>query len=83
VHCNLPSRIRISLIKGYEVLANMELECGEYYLGRRDTSKFLFRLYVVINLSVNYVSFMSLYIYDFFVLFFNAFIRLVHDIPSE
>lgn len=41
MHCNLPSRIRISLIKRYEILANMELECGEYYLGRRDTTSLL------------------------------------------
>ena len=49
VHCNLLSGIRISSMKGHEILANMELECGEYYPGRRDTSKSLFRLYVVIN----------------------------------
>ena len=66
--------MRISSTKGHKSLANMELECGECYLGRRDTSKFLFKLYKALCLYK---------FYDFFVLFFNAFIRLVHDIPSE
>ena len=70
VHCNLPSRIRISLIKGHESLANMELECGEYYLGRRDTSKFLFKLYAVIN-------YVKLYVFISFMTFLSYFLMLL------
>ena len=69
MHCNLLSGIRISSIKGHEILANMELECGEYYLGRRDTSKFLFKLYVVVNYVKLYVALCLYKFYDFFVLF--------------
>ena len=52
---HLASRIRISSIKGHGILANMELECGEYYPGRRDTSKFLFKLYVLISIIIDLV----------------------------